>query len=133
MIKNKLYEFNPQVYPRKLWILYNPSYHAIADNFLQNEEEISFKQYEELEKTDHGFTASVMKKDDLYLGVLIVLFKKPSINTIAHESVHFTDCVFEELGIVSQGFTEGNEAYAYLLGWCSGCIESILKDKTCKK
>ena len=127
MIKNKLYEFDPQVYPRKLWVLYNPSYHTMAENFLQNEEEISFEQYSSLKHADNGFTASVMNKNDLSLGVLIVLFKKPSINTISHECVHFADCVYEELGITSQNYSEGNEPYAYLVGWASGCIESILK------
>ena len=127
MIKNKIYEFDLQIYPRKLWVLYNPSYHTIAENFLQDGKPMEFEQYEDLKNTSKGFTSCVIRKEDSECGVIISFFKKPDISTICHESVHFADCVYEELGMVSQNFSQGNEPYAYLAGWASGCIESILK------
>ena len=36
------------------------------------------------------------------------------------------DFYFEVTGCNSEDFTEGNEAYAYLVGWAAGCIANVL-------
>ena len=46
--------------------------------------------------------------------------------TIAHESVHVADYYFQVTGCNSEDFTDGNEAYAYLVGWAAGCIANVL-------
>ena len=45
---------------------------------------------------------------------------------IAHESVHIADYFYEACGCNSEDFTDGNEAYAYLVGWAAGCIANVL-------
>lgn len=62
------------------------------------------------------------------IGVLLVIFNSEETNTdiIAHESVHIADYYYEACGCNSEGFTDGNEAYAYLVGWAAGCIANVL-------
>lgn len=62
------------------------------------------------------------------LGVLLVMFNTDSMSTdiVAHESVHIADYFYEVCGCNSEDFSEGNEAYAYLVGWVAGCIANVL-------
>ena len=71
-------------------------------------------------------TCPVMRISDGLYGVLVIALDLDSITSdmIPHESVHVADYIFSQLGILSQDFTEGNEAYAYLVGWAAGCISS---------
>ena len=52
------------------------------------------------------------------LGILVILMNEDKVTTdvIAHESVHVADYFYEQLGLYSQDFSSGNEAYAYLVG-----------------
>ena len=45
---------------------------------------------------------------------------------IPHEAVHVADYFCEQLGLYTQGFKDGNEAYAYLVGWAAGNISNTI-------
>lgn len=75
----------------------------------------------------HGFTGLVQEKITGKYGILVCMEDEDvSINTIAHESVHVADAMFDYSGAVSQGFDDSNEPYAYLIGWVAGCISDYL-------
>lgn len=75
----------------------------------------------------HGFTGLVMDRTNGNLGVLVSLEDElVDVATIAHESVHVADAMFDYSGAVSQGFDDSNEPYAYLIGWVAGCISDYL-------
>lgn len=46
----------------------------------------------------------------------------------AHESTHATDVIWDIIGGVGQGYDQGNEPYAYLLGWIAGKVGQFMID-----
>lgn len=137
----KVYKFET-IYPRTLWIA------NLSDNdaeqltkrfvFFQNTpgwDIIDRNAISEL--TDSAITAIagcyvVQEKSTGTLGMLLVIFRIEDMDTsvVAHESVHIADYYFQVTGCNSEDFTDGNEAYAYLVGWAAGCISNvIIKEK----
>lgn len=49
-------------------------------------------------------------------------------NTIAHESTHITDAIWQLIGARAESFDERNEPYAYLVGWVAGKIGQYMID-----
>ena len=130
MIKDKLYAFDPVIYPRKLWILYRPSLETINKYFvLKDGSEYLKEDYDDLIDTSNGELTSVIYREGELYGGLIIFNKKPTLGVILHESIHFCDYLYEEIGALSQSFSNKNEPYAYLAEWVGNCIESILNDK----
>ena len=41
-------------------------------------------------------------------------------------AVHVADYFCEQLGLYTQDFKDGNEAYAYLVGWAAGNISNTI-------
>ena len=70
----------------------------------------------------------VEEKSTRNVGILLVIYDIDSVDTsvIAHESVHLADYIYEATGCNSEDFSDGNEAYAYLVGWAAGCIANVL-------
>ena len=77
-------------------------------------------------------TYLVREKNTRTVGILILL-EDFSCSTLAHESVHYADAVYDYLNMYSVGYDEGNEQYAYLITWCVDClvdfIECIKKER----
>lgn len=71
---------------------------------------------------------AVEEKSTGRFGLLMVIFRIDDMDTsiIAHESVHVADYYYEVCGCNSEDFSEGNEAYAYLVGWVAGCVANVL-------
>ena len=72
-----------------------------------------------------GLTVLVSDKETEHKSVLIIL----DLNTVnndlgilAHESIHYTDALFDSLGLNSEGYDAGDEHYAYLVEWCFNCL-----------
>lgn len=124
---------DPIVYPRKLWVADKIegldkvfAFMKLSDPYIENESAYD-KMLSDAEYTNSGMlTCPVMRISDGLYGVLVIALDLDSITSdmIPHESVHVADYIFSQLGILSQDFTEGNEAYAYLVGWAAGCISS---------
>lgn len=127
-------EYDPKLYPRKLWV--TTDINKLDKEFIfidteDNEENISIyreilQDYEQNKSI--AITCAVMNVANNELGVLVVLMNVDKVDTevIAHESVHVADYFYEQLGLYSQDFSKGNEAYAYLVGWSAGCISNTL-------
>lgn len=81
---------------------------------------------------------------DLYISTIIVRDKRTedkgvlilieapdkldgtAIEVAAHESTHATDVIWDIIGGVGQGYDQGNEPYAYLLGWIAGKVGQFM-------
>lgn len=127
-------KYDPKIYPRKLWItteIDKLNEQFVFVNGIDNLENCS--TYHEIQRdfeygTSIALTCAVMNIATDELGVLIILMNKDKVTTevIAHESVHVADYFYEQLGLYSQDFSSGNEAYAYLVGWSADCISNTL-------
>lgn len=117
----KLQEFDPIIYPRKLWV------GPLTDETLDQ-----FTRYNgaELESSKDCFGATyhkVKNKENGDFGVLVVLEDNPSIETITHEAVHAANGIFSDLDIFYN--IEDDETLAYFVGWIAECIDKTLKDE----
>jgi hypothetical protein len=120
-----IHQFNPEIYPYKVWVAITNDIEELSRNFANDrDEEIAWGNI----KVKSASTISVHKKDDVgYYGVLIVFYKRDSCiaKYISHESVHAADFLWEYLGENNIG----NEANAYLVGWIADCIERVKLNK----
>lgn len=120
------HEFSPEIYPRKIWMVKGASKEAISERFHVDKDYL-----EQIGEINHGeFNAEcipIFNIETLKKGILCNLSNKHklTVDTIAHESVHIADYIFEELGMVSQNFSERNEQYAYLVGWIAKCFTEV--------
>lgn len=134
-IKNQLDMYDPKIYPRKIWVAIGTDGLKEYFTFYNTKEDKQVIDItKDLEQSDtFGMgTFSVSRKSDGLYGVLIVI---PSLDSyentdITHEAVHAADYIYQEIGACSGTFEDGNEPYAYLVGWIAGCIsKSLIKAK----
>lgn len=119
--KTIIHEFDPQIYPRLLWVVKGGELEGIKDMF---ETEMSE------EEAGGAVTFPVRRKSDNRLGYCVWFPKSGDIRNldwIAHESSHVALCIFNDVGAIIT--PEGQEPFAYLVGWVFRCIDKIRKWK----
>ena len=129
------------IYPRSVYIVIVENKNdlkKIADTYIAyyitKGMNVELGQKDFLENLENHFNNDVLaacypvaNKELNTLGVLCVIFKPEYVtySTFAHESVHIADYFFESLGMNGEDFTDGDEPYAYLVGWVFKGIEEI--------
>ena len=133
----KIHKFE-NIYPRTFWIANcskeYPWELTKKFNFYENTpgwQELATGINNELDNAAFTSIAAcypVEEKATGKIGVLLTVFQIDEMDQslIAHESVHIADYFYEACGCNSEDFTDGNEAYAYLVGWAAGCIANVL-------
>ena len=133
----KIHKFE-NIYPRTFWIANCSKEHprelTKKFNFYDNTpgwQELATGINNELDNASFTSIAAcypVEEKATGKIGVILTIFQTSEMDSslIAHESVHIADYFYEACGCNSEDFTDGNEAYAYLVGWAAGCIANVL-------
>lgn len=121
----QIYQFDPVIYPVKLFVVKHPTLEVIKDNFEEyNGAEISYNI------RSYSFAATyntiVLKKDTQKYGVLVNLYRnKLESSKLAHEATHVVEIVWDWLNENNYG----KEANAYLLQWIVDCLDQVNKNK----
>lgn len=118
------------IYPRRIWFI-----DSVEDlerfTFYRgggNWKECPNSKEEIIQGVEEGhfalLTHAVADKDG-NLGVIVYVCPDMDhdVGSLAHEAVHVADYVFDELGMISQSYDDGNEPYAYLVGWIANKIK----------
>jgi hypothetical protein len=121
--KTIFHEFNPVIYPLKLWI----SKHPVEEHIHERFEETNGKR---LNIGGPGGIAStydreVVQKSNSDYGVLITINRDLEISNIAHEATHAAYVIWNFIGEEKIGM----EADAYLTGWIADCINQVDKNQ----
>ena len=122
----KIYQFDPMIYPRFLWVVTGGDYSDIKKWFQASDGE-------EIEESDvnhlGGLTVSVIFRQNQCFGILIWFpdIRLTKANWITHESVHGTLEFFDQLGLRVD--YQNQEPMAYLAGWFAECIEFVKTGK----
>lgn len=127
--KTVIHQFDPTIYPRKLWVIKSGSVNDILDAFTEPDgEEINLVIY--TGKESSAMTIKVIHKESRCYGVLVWLCDgKANIENVAHEAVHVASCIFDDLGM-TMGFDGGkDEHFAYLVGFAADCINQVRTNK----
>lgn len=108
----KIHEFDPQIYPRKLWI-------AITDKAVFDAEPLDETVAARVEGAHDGVNG----------GVLIRFRNKKSLTPkhATHEAIHAAMVILEYAGVKLD--YQNQEPLAYLAGWVAECIEEVKRFK----
>lgn len=135
--KGKIYEFNPIIYPFRLWVGMNVPKKDIANKFYAykvGENEICDITEQNLEHSNTAATTfPVCDKEDNWIGAFVHIWRKDkcSVGVMAHEAVHVCDFLSDRLGLVGEIdnlFSHG-EARAYFIEWVVNCINEVKLNK----
>lgn len=124
LCENDIVEFDPQIYPIKVWIAKGGDVKSLREQFCRaNGDEIAFGG------NYGGFVDSVSRKIDGKLGEL-VWFPYASamfVGDISHEATHAAIDIFDYCGCRIDA--ENQEPFAYLVGWIAKCINEVKRGK----
>lgn len=129
-----IYEFNPIIYPCRIWIGIRPSLEEVQNKFYALTDNMERIEINENNYTTNRFVIAsnfpVVDKNDGWIGIFIPIFKRNmlDVKTITHESSHAADFFCEQFGISNGNFDHG-EARAYLQGWIADCINQVKTGK----
>lgn len=119
-------EFNPVIYPFRLWVVIGGADKGISDSFLQ----YNGKEIENLDKDMarlEAFAMPVISKKSNHYGVVVYFVNRRvmTCSVIAHESSHAAKFLFEHIG----ADVKEHEPFEYVVGWIAGCCEKTKKNK----
>ena len=123
-MRKDYYEFNPCIYPRLLWVVIGNT-ELVTENFTdRNHNELDEKDFCDCD----GATSRARCKANDRQGSLIWIpsHSLDDVNTIAHEAVHATNFIFNDLE-VDFNF-DSDEHYAYMVGWVAGCVQMAINE-----
>jgi len=115
-MKRGFWEYDPVIYPRKLWVCIGQTEGDMRGWF----EEIDGKDWSiECEDYDGLTISELRRKDNGEVGELVVFDSKKdmTMGICTHEASHVCDSIEEAIGM-----EHGGEASAYLIGWIASCI-----------
>lgn len=84
-------------------------------------------------KTTKAFLYQNLYPVNLYVTTLDDWEDDFHCSTLAHESIHYADAVYDYLSMNAEGYNEGNEQYAYLVTWCVEQLEDFIECKRKEK
>lgn len=129
-------KYTTNIYTCDLYVAVNESVDNILNKFdicknndFYKKSNASAEELEEWVSASYAVTFPVRNKKTNNIGVLVYIAFKDDItvNHIAHESVHVADYIFDFINSNTQSFADGNEPYAYTVGYVAGCIDNTLK------
>lgn len=116
--KNQVHEFNPLIYPRRLWVTVS------KDTFKERFDGVS-----EWEDDSYAIVDCVHDRQRDLGGVLVRFESKNAMNAdnISHESTHIAMEIFKYIGATVD--LSNQEPFSYLVGWIAGCINQVKTGK----
>jgi len=127
--KTIIHEFDPVIYPVKLWVCITTNFEPLKERFYDSEGKTEL-DLEDLKDAAAAITCRVVSKEHNDVGILIVftLHKYTDTERITHEAAHAVDFVWEYI----KEDTPSPEANAYLSGWIAKCCWEVKTGKGMK-
>lgn len=125
-----IHEFDPVIYPYKLWVIISKDPTSITDNFLQYNGDPIVDIEKDTEMLG-AFTMPVTDKKQTSFGVIIFFRSKNDINynIAAHEASHAAKYLFDHIG----ADVKHHEPFEYVVGWIADCIGKVKSNKALNK
>ncbi len=128
MILPKIHEFDPVIYPYKLYVAITDNISSLSNKFWHVE------PGHMLDTVDYGnygaISIKIVESRTNDFGVLVVFKsrKQMTIRTIAHEASHAAKFLFQHIG----ADIEPHEPFEYVVGWVADCIVKVKNNKNVK-
>lgn len=129
-------KYTTNLYPCDFYVAVDESAESLLNKFdickvtdFYQKSITTVEEFEDYAYTTYAITFPIRNKKSNNIGVLVYIVEKQDITVshIAHESVHVADYIFDFINSNTQTFADGNEPYAYTVGWAAGCISNTLK------
>jgi hypothetical protein len=120
VVKKRVWEYDPQIYPQKLWIGLGATKEDLAD----------FEEIAEMEDSTIADTTPIRKLKPKKLGGVLIRFRNRmdmSFENVTHESVHAAMCMLDYCGV--KFHADNQEPISYLAGWVADCIDKVKRGK----
>ena len=113
-----IFEFDPQIYPRKLWVSVGASTEELQEKFGKDD----IKDFDE---SYYAETMAVQQREPLLGGVLVRFqdLKAMSTENIAHEAAHAAIEIFDYCDCRID--VDNQEPFSYLAGWIARCCDEV--------
>ena len=119
--KTIIHQFDPVIYPFKLWVSITNDLRSVGERFLEYPSETPYDT--SIPDIVDCFISQVIEKETRLFGFLAVFrsVKNCTVGTISHEAIHVSDRLWKHIGENKKG----SEANAYLVEWISNCIDKV--------
>lgn len=117
--KPTIHEFDPQIYPRMLWVTVGVPYKELKEEFEDLDPMADNSEAEVIYTTRTG-------TED---GGVLIRFENAaamSLRNICHEATHAAVGIFDYIGAPVD--INHQEPFAYLTGWVASCLEKVRKE-----
>lgn len=113
-----IFQFDPQIYPRKLWVSVGASTEELQEKFGKDD-------IKDLDESYYAETKAVQQKEPLLGGVLIRFqdLKAMTTENIAHEAAHAAIEIFDYCDCRID--VDNQEPFTYLAGWVARCCDEV--------
>lgn len=131
-MKSVIYEFDPVIYPTRLWVCKKPETKEVEDLFypFNNDGDMvdSFGDVFDDVSGKYANTLIVGNKKTRMRGCLVSIFLPGycGAGVCSHEALHYIAYLSEQFDIPLGGF-DTSEPLAYLEQWATNCIDSVLR------
>lgn len=129
-----VYEYDPKIYPRKLFVMKGCEIKDIKERFsMRDDEEIETEIEKGSEPALRVFPMVKIKDTGAY-GELVVVFVEPeyvSCGMISHEAFHVAMDILGELGVMFHA--DNQEPIAYMVEWAAECIHDVITGEADKE
>ena len=112
----EVYEFDPEIYPQKLWISVGATKEDFAD----------FDEIQDISDVAIADTTPICKLKPKKRGGVLIRFRSRNdmkFGIIAHESVHAAMCILDYCDV--KFHADNQEPITYMVGWIAACIEKV--------
>lgn len=118
-----IHEFNPTIYPRKLWVVKGVDSEFIKGKFChRNGEDLDLFDDDDNPPVCSTFK-NIQEKHSGDFGVLVYIYGQMNVGHISHEAYHVASDIFRDIG--AEHDIDNQEPAAYLIGWCAKCIAAV--------
>ena len=128
-----IYEFDPVIYPFKLWVARKGTTIEQIDKVFEAlcEDNIgcSFKENHTLPTIGTAVRTYVVgHKKQGVTGCLVVFGYNTKVKHLSHEADHCADWLFTQIGETERDYEHG-ECYAYYQSWVFDCLYNVFRGK----
>jgi len=122
----KIHEFDPVIYPYKVWVIVEKLPTHIADYFDEYSGAPILFEPGDVDRHE-AFTMPATHKNQKRFGVILYFRNTRSMTfeLVAHEATHAAKYLFEHIGADAKQ----HEPLEYVVGWIAGCCEKVKKGK----
>lgn len=124
-----IYEFDPVIYPRKIWITVGCNPETLNKVFPEGGSDD--RRFEDLKSYQDAVVHSVRKLKPKKQGGVLLWFvdadSLSSLEIITHECSHVASEIFAYIG--AKHDVDNQEPFAYLTGFVGKCISEVINDR----